>query len=263
MSAFIVSGGALLEVGCPSRLDRSTEQQVGFRTTLGGKRKSFIRKGGRRSWSIETGLARPAEVSTIEAVARNLGPVGWYGPEAVVGNLLSPQASGWEPTPGNGTDAGLVQLPDGTVVRSLAHSGSFSSPVNVGDSAGIYEPIPVRPGTNLSLGVWGFGGARITGAWRDAVGGNLGNETPPGFAFTGWQWRQVTLTPPAGATSFQMLLTQGTQYALPSASWGDVAKSEMGAGCPKAIIHAPQHSPVALWAGTNLTDSSYTVTEVG
>lgn len=263
MSAFIVSGGSLLEIGCPSALSRATEQQVSRTVTLGGKVKVFARRGGRRSWSIEAGVARPSEVSTIEAVARNLGPVGWYGPEAVIGNLLSPQASGWEPTPGNGTDAGLVQLPDGTVARSLAHSGSFSSPVNVGDSAGIYEPIPVKPGTPLSLGVWGFGGSRISGAWRDAVGSNLGNELPPAFTFTGWQWRQVTLNPPAGAVAFQMLLTQGTQYALPSASWGDVAKAEIGTGCPKAIIHSPQHSPIALWQGANYTDSSYTVTEVG
>src|SRR5699024_3946437 len=95
MSAFIVSGGSLLEIGCPSALSRNTEQQVSFTRTLGGKRKGFIRKGGRRAWSVDASVARPGEVSTLEAVARGLGPVGWYPPEAVMGNLLSPQASGF------------------------------------------------------------------------------------------------------------------------------------------------------------------------
>src|SRR5699024_4325105 len=119
LSAFIVSGGSLLEVGCPSSLTRETQQQVSFTTTLGGKRKAFIRKGGRRTWSVDVSVARPGEVSTLEAVARIVGPVGWYPPEAVVGNLLSPQASGFDVAPADATDAGMVQLPDRTVARQV------------------------------------------------------------------------------------------------------------------------------------------------
>src|SRR5690606_34823442 len=117
VSAFIVSGGSLLEIGCPSTLSRETQQQVSFTTTLGGKRKAHIRRGGRRAWSVDVSVARPGEVSTLEAVARGVGPYGWYPPEAVVGNLLSPQASGFDSAPASSTDAGLVQLPDGTAAR--------------------------------------------------------------------------------------------------------------------------------------------------
>lgn len=257
MSAFIVSGGSLLEVGCPSTLNRSTEQQVAFTRTLGGKRKAFIRKGGRRSWSVDVAVARPGEVSTIEAVARNLGPVGWYPPEAVIGNLLSPQASGFDVTPANATDAGLVQLPDGTIARSVAH---VNYRVTVGD--GLEDP-PIRPGQPVTVGAWGLGGIRLIGTWRDAAGAEVGTwDSGPG-AFTGWQWREYTTTAPTGAAAIRMQLLGGTQYALPSVAWGSKGRPELGTGCPTAVVHSPTYTPVALWEGANYTDTAYQVVEVG
>lgn len=261
MSAFIVSGGALLEVGCPSRLSRNTEQQVGFRTTLGGKRKAFIRKGGRRAWSVDVSVARPGEVSTLEAVARGVGPYGWYPPEAVRGNLLSPQAAGFEVAPANATLSGLVQLPDGTVAASIAQAGS--SAVGIGSAHGSWEWGPVRPGVPVTVAAWGRGGLRLTGAWRDATGTQLGTFAPAAEAFTGWAWRSRTVTPPAGAAYVTLNLSGGSQYARPSIAWGVTGRDELGTGCPNAVIHAPSHTPVALWEGANYTSSSYSVTEVG
>lgn len=259
MSAFIVSGGALLEVGCPSTLNRSTEQQVNFRSTLGGKRKAFLRKGGRRSWSVDVGLARPAEVSTLETVARHMGPVGWYGPEAVKGNLLSPQASAFDVTPVNATDAGLVQLPDGTVARSVVSS----SAVRLGRAHGAYEMVPVRPGRPVTVSAWGLGGFRFVGFWRDALGASVTNLATSTATWSGWQLHTETLTPPTGGVFLDLHLTSGTQYARPSIAWGATARDELGTGCPHAVIHSPSHAPVALWEGANYTDSSYSVTEVG
>lgn len=261
MSAFIVSGGSLLELGCPSTLNRATAQQVSFTPIIGGKVKAFVRRGGRRSWSINTSVAHPGEVSTIEAVARLMRSVGWYGPEAVIGNLLSPQASGFDTTPANATDAGLVQLPDGTVARSVAHTGAGS--VSPGDAHGNYEMVPVRPGHPITVGGWGLGGIRFFGFWRDANQGAITNFSGATHSFTGWQWREDTLTPPPGAVFINVALTAGTQYALPSVAWGTTGRPELGTGCPKALVHSPQHSPVAMWAGANYTASSYSVTEVG
>jgi len=261
VSAFIVSGGSLLEVGCPSRLDRSTEQQVSRTTTLGGKVKVHIRRGGRRSWSIDVGVASPREVSTIEAVARFMGEVGWYGPDAAIGNLLSPQASGFDITPDNALDSGLVQLPDGTVARSVAHTGTGG--VSPGDAHGGYERVPVRPGEPVTVGAWGMSGIRLSGFWHDSAGNRLTNFVFPGQSFQDWQWRESTLTPPAGAAFVNLTLNNGVQYAVPSISWGTTAKRELGTGCPKAIIHSPSHSPLAMTSRANYTDSSYSVTEVG
>lgn len=254
-----MSGGSLFELGCPSALTRESQQQVSFTTTLGGKRKAFIRKGGRRTWSVDVSVARPGEVSTLEAVARGLGPYGWYPPEAVKGNLLSPQASGFDPVPSGGTGAGLVQLPDGTVSASIAASGT----IRVGSAHGNYEMVPLRPGASVTVGAWGRGGLGFQGYWRDATGAQMPTYFVPGVTHTGWQWREATLTPPAGAAFIELHLFGGSQYARPSVSWGAVGRDELGTGCPLAVIHSPTHSPIALWEGANYTTSAYEVTEVG
>lgn len=259
MSAFIVSGGSLLEVGCPSTLTRSTEQQVSFTRTLGGKRKAHVRKGGRRAWSVDVSAARPGEVSTLEAVARGLGPYGWYPPEAAVGNLLSPQASGFATGTTDASDAGLVQLPDGTVARSVASDVA----VRPGSAHGAYEMVPLRPGQAVTVGCWSVGGQFFRGFWRDATGASITNWSAPSATWAGWGWHEATLTPPAGAAFIELHLAGGSQYALPSISWGAVAARELGTGCPVAVVHSPSHAPVALWQSANYTGSSYTVTEVG
>ncbi len=258
MSAFIVSGGVLLEIGCPSRLSRDTGQQASFTKTLGGKRKAFIRKGGRRAWSVDVSVARPAEVSTLEAVARGVGPYGWYPPEAVVGNLLSPSGSGFDTRSATATDVGLVQLPDGSVARAVAPTGT----VNVTSPQGGWEMVPVRPGP-VTVGGWGFNGIRLTGAWRDAEGATVGTFAPSSSGHSGWQWVERTITAPADAVFLSLSLSAGGRYARPSVAWGTRGRDELGTGCPLAAIHSPQHTPVALWEGANYTDSSYTVTEVG
>ena len=254
-----MSGGSLLEVGCPSSLTRETQQQVSFTTTLGGKRKAFIRRGGRRAWSVDVSVARPGEVSTLEAVARNVGPVGWYPPEAVVGNLLSPQASGFGPGSTDATDAGLVQLPDGTVARSVASDIA----VRPGNAHGSYEMVPLRPGQSVTVGCWSVGGQHFRGFWRDGTGASITNWSVPATSWAGWGWYEATLTPPAGAAFIELHVAGGSQYALPSVSWGAMAAQELGTGCPAAVVHSPSHSPVALWQGANYTNSSYSVTEVG
>lgn len=257
----MVSGGSLLELKCPSSLVRSTEQQVSFARTLGGKRKGFVRKGGRRAWSVDVSVARPGEVSTLEAVARGLGPYGWYPPEAVRGNLLSPQASSFEVTPTSATRAGLVQLPDGTVAETVVHSGSTQ--VYPGAAHGSHERVPVHPGGEVSVGVWALGGAGMSMGWRDAQGTLQSTTTVPAKPGTGWQWFTATATAPASAAFMSLGLTGGAQYARPSVSWGVTARDELGTGCPLAVIHSPSHTPVALWEGANYTATSYTVTEVG
>ena len=232
---------------------------MSFTRTLGGKRKGFIRRGGRRAWSVDVSVARPGEVSTLETVARGVGPYGWYPPESVKGNLLSPQASAFGPVPANAVDGGLVALPDGSVARSVVPTGT----VSVGDAHGGREHVPVRPGEPVSVGAWGLGGIRFTGVWTDSLGVTAGSWSTGAFTHSGWKFQQQTLTPPAGAAFLVLWLSAGSQYALPSVSWGTVAARELGTGCPHAVIHSPSHAPVALWEGANYTNSSYSVTEVG
>lgn len=260
MSAFIVAGSSLLEIGCPSTLNEDVDQLADFDTTIGGRRFGFIRKGGLRSWSISTGMATTGEASTLKAIARRLGPYGWYGPDAAIGNLLSPRASGWAVPSSGETLAGLVQLPDGTLAESLASTAL----VRVGNAHGNFEMAPVRPGQLVTVSAWGFGGLRLQGYWRDGTGASISSFlASPIHTFPGWEWREHTITPPPGAAFVELNLTNGTAYALPSIAWGTKGRAETGAGCPKAVIHSPSFSPVALWEGTNYTDTSYSVVEVG
>lgn len=259
MPAYFGSGGQLFEVKCPASADRVSSRPVAFTRTLGGKVKAFAGQSSRRSWSLNVEAGTPQDVSTVEALARTLGPLVFISPEAAVGNLLSPQASAFEPIPANATDAGLVQLPDGTVAKTVASTMA----VRAGNANGNSEYVPVRPGEPVSVGAWGLGGARFQGFWRDATGANIGSYLSPVDSHAGWQWRSFTTTPPAGASYIELQLIGGVQYALPSVSWGDTAARELGTGCPKAVLHDGEFSPIAAHRRLNRSRIAYSVTEVG
>ena len=259
MPAYFGSDGQLFEVKCPASADRVSSRPVAFTRTLGGKVKAFAGQSSRRSWSLNVEAGTPQDVSTVEALARTLGPLVFISPEAAVGNLLSPQASNFEPLPSSTTDAGPVQLPDGTVARSVVPTGT----VNVGNAHGAWEQVPVVAGEPVSVGGWGFGGIRFTGVWRDAVGGTVSSWSTSSFSYPGWLFRQQTITPPVGASYLCLSLSAGSRYALPSVSWGATAAQELGTGCPKAVLHGGEFSPIAAHRRLNRSRITYSVTEVG
>lgn len=259
MPAYFGSGGQLFEVKCPASADRVSSRPVAFARTLGGKVKAFVGQASRRSWSLNVEAGTPQDVSTVEALARTLGPLVFIPPEAAVGNLLSPQASAFEPIPASATDAGVVSLPDGTVARSVVSSAT----VRVGSAHGTYEMVPLRAGEQVSVGAWSVGGQHFRGFWRDAAGSSLGSWSNGASTHSGWAWREATLTPPAGAAFIELHLAGGTQYALPSISWGATAARELGTGCPKAVLHDGEFSPIAAHRRLNRSRITYSVTEVG
>lgn len=259
MPAYFGSGGQLFEVKCPASADRVSSRPVAFTRTLGGKVKAFAGTASRRSWSLNVEAGTPQDVSTVEALARTLGPLVFIPPEAAVGNLLSPQASAFEPVPESATDAGLAALPDGTVAKTVVSSGA----VRVGDANGSFERVPVRAGEPVAVGAWFVGGAILRGFWRDAAGSSITNWVSTQGFHSGWAWREATLTPPAGAAFIELHLAGGTQYALPSVSWGTTAARELGTGCPKAVLHDGEFSPIAAHRRLNRSRITYSVTEVG
>src|SRR5699024_9261775 len=155
---------------------------------------------------------------------------------------------------------GSTLFPYTTLFRSLASSAL----VRIGNAHGNFEMAPVRPGHLVTVSAWGFGGLRLQGFWRDGTGASISSFiASPIHTFAGWEWREHTITPPLGAAFVELNLTNGTAYALPSIAWGVKGRPELGTGCPKAVIHSPSFSPVALWEGANYTDTSYQVVEVG
>ena len=259
MIGFLGVPGALVALPYRGGLSTSTDRPVSFARTLGGKRKAFMGARGRREWDVSFDLVGSREVAGLVEVARSAGEVMWYPADAVAGNLLSPQASGFGDLPVGATDAGLVALPDGTVARSVASS----STVRVGDAHGACEMVPVRPGVSVSVGAWSVGGEWFRGFWRDALGASITNWSTPQASHTGWAWRERTLTPPAGAAFVELQLAGGAQYARPSISLGSSAVDRPGRGCPKAVVHGLSEALTVINADDAYGSIDVTITEVG
>ena len=259
MIGYVGVPGALVALPYRGGLSVSADRPVSFARTMGGKRKAFMGARGRREWDVSFDLVGSREVAGLVEVARSAGEVMWYPADAVAGNLLSPQASGFGDLPVGATDAGLVGLPDGSVARSVAHSGVMS----VGLAHGGYEGVPVRPGEAVAVGGWGRGGIRFTGNWRDANGAVVSAFSRAAQSFTGWGWREATFTPPAGAAFMQLVFSTGTQYARPSVSWGDTATDRPGRGCPKAVVHGLSEALTVINADDAYGSIDVTITEVG
>ena len=259
MIGYVGVPGALVELPYRGGLSTSTDRPAKPTRTLGGKVKFFVGPRARREWSVSFDLMGSRETSGLVEIARSGREVLWYPADAVAGNLLSPQASGFEVPPASATDAGLVALPDGTVARSVASS----SVVRPGDAHGTYEMVPVRPGVPVSVGAWSVGGEWFRGFWRDALGASITNWSTPQASHAGWAWRERTLTPPAGAAFIELHLAGGTQYARPSISWGSSAVDRPGRGCPKAVVHGLSEALTVINAGDAYGSIDVTITEVG
>lgn len=260
MIGYLGTPGALVALPYRGGLDTSSDRPVSFVRTLSGKRKALLGARARREWSVSFDLIGSREVHGLVSVSQFQGPVMWYPADAVAGNMLSPQASGFDVTPSGATDAGLVALPDGSVARSVVSA----STVRLGTAHGNYEMVPVTPGEPVSVGVWAVGPARFTGFWRDAAGAQVSNFlTPDTNAGSGWQWCTETLTPPIGAAYIDLQLRSATQYARPAISWGEAVEDRPGRGCAKAVVHGLSEALSVIARDDAYGSIGVTITEVG
>src|SRR5699024_5394917 len=124
MIGYLGTPGALVALPYRGGLDTSSDRPVSFTRTLGGKRKAFLGARSRREWGVSVDLAGSKVTSGLVALAQGAGEVAWFPADATAGNLLSPQASGFETVDAGAVDAGFVSLPDGSVARSVAGSGT-------------------------------------------------------------------------------------------------------------------------------------------
>lgn len=259
MIGYLGAPGALVALPYRGGLNTSSDRPVSFTRTLGGKRKAFMGARSRREWGVSVDLAGSKVTSGLVALAQGAGEVMWYPTDATAGNLLSSQAAGFETPPANTADAGFATLPDGTVARSVVASGS----VRIGDAHGSYEMVPLRDGGPVTVGVWAVGGTGFMGYWRDATGASITTWLVSSISWSGWGWREVTLTPPAGAAFIELQLFSGTQYARPVVSWGSKAVDRPGRGCPRAVVHGLSEALTVIAQDDAYGSVDLTVTEVG
>lgn len=259
MIGYVGVPGALVALPYRGGLSTSTDRPTKPTRTLGGKVKFFVGPRARREWSVSFDLMGSREAAGLVEVARSAGEVMWYPADATSGNLLSPQASGFETVDTGVVDAGFVSLPDRSVARSVAGAGT----VRVGSAHGVVEMVPVRGQSKVSVGAWGSNGLRFQGRWLDALGGSVGTYISDAGTFAGWQWRQYTMTPPAGAVFFDVQLFGGVQYARPCASWGTVAVDRPGRGAPKVVVHGLSEALTVVARDDAYGSIDATITEVG
>lgn len=253
MIGYLGTPGVLGALRYKGGLSTSTERPASFSRTMGGKRKGFLGPEGRREWDVSFDLLGSRDVFTLLAASQANEPLLWYPADAVAGNLLSPQASGWVSTPSRATASGLAQLPDGTVARTIASE----STVSVGEWA------PVRAGEPVTVGAWSTGGQHFRGFWYGADGSSVGNYFTPKVTHSGWTWHEATVTPPDGAVYILLQLAGGTQYARPSVTWGESAVDRPGRGCPAAVVHGLSESLLTMTEDDAYGSISVTITEVG
>lgn len=258
MIGYLGVPGALVELRYRGGLSVDSGRPVSFQRTLGGKRKALLGPQSRREWSVSFDLIGSRMAGGLLAAAQSEGPLMWYPADAAAGNLLSPQGSGFESRSSTATDVGLVQLPDGSVARAVAPTGT----VNVTSPQGDWEMVPVRPG-RVTVGGWGFNGIRFTGAWRDAEGVTVGTFAPSSSGHSGWQWVERTITAPADAAFLSLSLSNGARYARPSVAWGTAGRDRPGRGCPKAVAHGLSEGLTVISGDDAYGSVSATITEVG
>lgn len=259
MYGYLGTPGAMVTLPYRGGLDTSSDRPVSFTRTLGGKRKAFQGARSRREWGVSVDLTGSLLASGLAALANGAGEAMWYPADAVAGNMLSPQASGFETAPVDATDAGFVSLPDGSVARSVVSSAA----VRPGDAHGTFEMVPLRSGEAVSVGAWSVGGQHFRGFWRDASGSSITNWSVPATTHAGWAWREAVLTPPAGAAFIELHLAGGSQYARPSVSWGSEAKNRPGRGAPKVVVHGLSEALTVIARDDAYGSIDVTITEVG
>lgn len=259
MIGYLGVPGGFVELKYRSGLSTATDRPVSFTRTLAGKRKAVVGRRARREWDVSFDLIGSKDSHGLIAAAQSMVPLAWYPADATAGNLLSPQATGWEVVPAGGTDAGLVQLPDGTVSRSV----TASIAIRVGAAHGAYEMVPVRPGQSVTVGCWSLGGQWFRGFWRDALGAQVTNWSSTAATWSGWGWHEVTLTPPTGAAFIELHVAGGSQYARPSVSWGETAADRPGRGCPFSLVHGLSEELTLINPDDAYGSINVTITEVG
>src|SRR5690625_3838105 len=153
MTTFLGPIGSLIPVKCASTLTSSGGREVSFTRTL-GKQKAFLGQVRAREWNVDIGLAKPHELSGLRWLAEySSGPLVWYPPDAVAGNILGSQFAGFGPEFHNGLEGPLVEVEPHLWVKS-----AFQDPdtgLNIGFPRSgpnkDYVPVPVIQGQLVTI----------------------------------------------------------------------------------------------------------------
>lgn len=262
MTTFLGPVGSLIPVKCASQLTSSGGRQVSFGDTL-GKRKAFLGQVRAREWSVDIGLAKPAELSGLRWLAENVhAPMVWYPPDAVVGNIVTPAQGDFTVRAHNGLEGPLVEVEPGVWVKSALPSGGTS--VAFPRANGVRMPAPVVQGVPVTASAWLRGSnARVQLVWWSADQVNLGSVSSTVSSGAEFRRVHVTAVPPMGAVGLTCELT-GTQVAGPAVTLTDkLLPYSPGRGATRVVTHGLADAIIRATENQQLQSLSFTVSEVG
>lgn len=162
-----------------------------------------------------------------------------------------------------GARTGLMNV-DGMPVVTWA-GGPIGGQINVtGD-----QPVPVIPGTPVTVSIWGKRAgprtsARLSYWFRDATGAQVEAATLSGSSSDDLVRRSWTLTPPPGAATLSVLIRDAAILALPQVTWTpDAVDWSPGRGVHRVVVLPGSESPLVAHSRQVLTSAAYTILEVG
>lgn len=162
-----------------------------------------------------------------------------------------------------GARTGLMNV-DGMPVVTWA-GGPIGGQINVtGD-----QPVPVIPGTPVTVSVWGKRAGQRTSArlsywFRDVTGAQVEAATLSGSSSDDLVRRSWTLTPPPGAATLSVLIRDAAILALPQVTWTDGPVDwAPGRGVHRVVVVPGSESPIVAHRRQVLTGAAYTILEVG
>lgn len=261
-NAYVGVVGSIFPFFGPSSLSISGGPKVSFEETM-SKKKAFVGKTAPRIWECGMDSRYPSEVAGLQWLAEfGKPPFVWYPVDAVIGNALSPSAAALAPGAHDGLEGPMVEVEPGVWLKSALpdSTGAVSLPLRSGQ----LDPLPVIPGTPLTVSVWLRGeDTRITVAWRDLSGSVIDSSSPSPVSRASLVRVSRTLTPPPGAVQATFIL-RGTQVAGPTVSFTTaVTPYSPGKGCKRAVIHDLSEALGAVGLTSSSSSFQFTVSEVG
>lgn len=204
----------------------------------------------------------PADAQAIYLYARNGStetPV-WFSALTIEEGATSGL---WFDGSAAGARTGLLNI-DGMPVVTWA-GGPIGGQINVtGD-----QPVPVIPGTPVTVSIWGKRAGQRTSArlsywFRDVTGAQVEAATLSGSSSDDLVRRSWTLTPPPGAATLSVLIRDAAILALPQVTWTDGPVDwAPGRGVHRVVVVPGSESPIVAHRRQVLTGAAYTILEVG
>lgn len=254
---WLISQGEVVEMPCPTSLNRDTESNLTTSTSATGYRRASYFGGAHylRTWSLDHSELQRAEAALLEAFTLGgfgTANVGFIPTGAEHLNLFTPAQS-------------LMAVPTSVNWRVTTRVGDtvYPSGVVAADWLLIASDTPFPfAGQTLNLSAVMSGTATLALRWLDSSGATISNSYVESNQ-AGYTRRSAVITAPTNATAFQARIIG--DVAAPALTLGATLRPwAVGQTAKSVVVTAPKDSLLSAWDPASIiTSKSYQVVEVG